>query len=236
MIPIIMFKFKPYFFLVTLFLLILTINAQEGVYRGVNYQEIEENIKIADSSFYYPKLISAFLVGDSNMSLQEKRHLYYGFIFHESYNPYAHSIYMDSISQYYGKSKLVNDDYKKIIKYSDSILSITPFDIRSLQAKAFAYYSLYEKEKELKVQNQIMIIYDAILSSGDGLNKDNAFHILFISHEYDLIDFLGFKFSGEQSLVDDKYDHLLLLPNEYQIEGLYFDASASFNYLLKLYK
>lgn len=227
---------KVSFLLVNFFILSFTLSAQENNDRGVNYPKIEENIKIADSSFYYPDLWTAFLAGDSNMSLQEKRHLYYGYVFQNSYNPYAHSIYMDSISQFYGKGNLLKNDYRKIILYSDSILSHIPFDIRSLQAKAFAYYSLDEKEKELKVQNQIMMIYDAILSSGDGLAKESAFHILYISHEYDLIDFLGFKFNGEQSLVEEKYDYLLILPNEFQIEGFYFDASASFNYLLKLYK
>lgn len=231
-----MLKLKTYFILVNLFLLTFTIDAQDGVYRGVNYLEIEENIKIADSSFYYPKLWSAFLAGDSNLSLQEKRYLYYGFSFQESYNPYTHSIYKDSITQYYKKSKLEKKDYKKIILYSDSVLINNPFNIRILQAKAFAYYSLHEKENELKTQNQIMMIYDAILSSGDGLAKESAFHILYISHEYDLIDFLGFKFSGEQSLVEEKYDYLLILPNDYQVQGIYFDATVSFNYLLKLYK
>ena len=229
-------KLKFYFILVIISLLPLTINAQNNSFIGVKYQEIEEHIKILGSSFYYPKLWSAFLEGDSNMSLQEKRHLYYGFCFQESYNPYSYSIYMDSITKYYGKSELVDKDYRKIIQYSDSILFYIPFDIRSLQAKAFAYYSLYDKENELKVQNQIMMIYDAILSSGDGLSKENAFQILYIAHEYDLIDFLGFKFSGEQSLVEEKYDYLLILPNEYQVEGLYFDTTASFNYLLKLNK
>lgn len=231
-----MLHLKIYIILVNLLILPLAILAQENTHRGVNYTEIEENIKIADSSLYYPNLWSAFLAGDSSMSLQEKRHLYYGFVFQDSYNPYSHSIYMDSISQFYGKSNLLKNDYKKIILYSDSILSHIPFEIKSLQAKAFAYYSLHEKENELKVQNQIMMIYDAILSSGDGLAKESAFHILYISHEYDLIDFLGFKFNGEQSLVEDKYDYLLLLPNEFQVGGLYFDVSASFNYLLKQYK
>ncbi|NPD45034.1 MULTISPECIES: DUF4919 domain-containing protein [unclassified Lentimicrobium] len=230
------FKLITYFVLVNLFLLKPTINAQNNLFRGVHYQEIEAQIKFADSSFYYPKLWSAFLEGDSNLSLQEKRHLYYGFIFQESYNPYSHPIYMDSISQYYSKSELVKDDFLKIIQYSDSILITLPFEIKSLQAKAFAYYSLFDKENELKVQNQIMMIYDAILSSGDGLAKESAFQILYIAHEYDLIDFLGFKFSGEQSLVEEKYDYLLILPNEFQVEGFYFDASASLNYLLKLYK
>lgn len=231
-----MINIKPSFLLTSLVLLFTSIIAQNEATRGVNYDEIEANIKIADSSLYFPLLWSTFLAGDSNLSLQEKRHLYYGFAFQEPYNPYAHSIYMDSISQYYGKNGLVTKDYHKIIRYSDSILSIAPFDIRSLQAKAFAYYSLCDKENELKVHNQIIMIYDAIMSSGDGLAKESAFHILYIAHEYDLVEFLGFKFNGEQSLIEEKYDHLLLLPNEFQVEGLYFDASASFTYLLKLYK
>lgn len=231
-----MINIKPSLLLTCLVLLFTNIIAQNEATREVNYDEIETHIKIADSSFYYPDLWLAFLEGDSNMSLQEKRHLYYGFVFQDSYNPYAHSIYMDSIFQFYGKGDLGTKDYNNIIRYSDSILSIIPFDIRSLQAKAFAYHSLYETENELKVHKQIMMIYDAILSSGDGMVKESAFHILYISHEYDLINFLGFKFNGEQSLIEDKYDQILLLPNEYQVEAFYFDTSTSFNYLNELYK
>ncbi len=217
-------------------LLISTLNAQEKVIRGINYDNIESNIKHADSTTYYLQLFSAYLVGDSSMSLQAKRHLYYGFIFQEKYNPYAISVYMDSISQFYGKVGLNDKDFYKIIQYSDSILSIIPFDIRSLQAKAYAYYSLYEKENELRVQNQIIMIYDAILSSGDGLSQESAYQIIYVSHEYDLMDFLDFKFSGEQNIIEDKYDYLKVLPNELQVQGLYFDASATFNYLLKSYE
>jgi len=53
----------------------------------VNYKKIEKNILKKKSPFFYTHLLKRFTDGDTLFNLDEKRHLYYGYIFQPEYNP-----------------------------------------------------------------------------------------------------------------------------------------------------
>ena len=65
--------------------------------------------------------------------------------------------------------------------------------------------------------------------------KKEAFYVIYTSHEYDLLNILGFQFGGSQSLIEH-YDYLTLAENEAKIEGLYFDVSPCLNSMSKMFK
>lgn len=62
------------------------------------------------------------------------------------------------------------------------------------------------------------------LVRGTELKKKTAFNIIYSSHEYAVLNILGFKFGGQQSLIEH-YDFLKVNKNKYNIEGCYFDIS-----------
>ena len=110
-----------------------------------------------------------------------------------------------------------------------------PFDLNAIN------YQLYSLEQmgNMSIFNkrviQLKTIIDALMSSGNGKNKKEAFYVIYTSHEYDLLNILGFQFGGSQSLIEN-YDYLTLAENEAKIEGLYFDISPCLNSMSKMFK
>ncbi len=195
-----------------------------------NYSKIEKTIKKDQSELYYPKLMQRFLDSDTGMSLEEKRHLYYGFSFQPDYAPYGHSDYEDSLNSILEKGSPNEQEYEKMIRFADSALLYNPFNNRVINAQLVAYEKLGNTDSFDKKLNQMRIIFDALFSSGDGRSKKTAFYVIYTSHEYDLLNVLDFEFGGGQSLIEH-YDYLKVAPNSYGIEGLYFDVSPCLNSL-----
>ncbi|MFH6943878.1 DUF4919 domain-containing protein [Flavobacterium sp. FlaQc-50] len=204
--------------------------SQSPKFVAPNYKEIESNIKDKKSVYYYPNLLEKFNVSDSTMTLEQKRHLFYGFVFQEKYNPYSVSDDKKSLNTLINKENLTNQDFEKIIELSDLNLKENPFDLRPLNYKSYAFKKL-NKEAESKLNViKTNIIMEALLSTGNGTSKESAFYVINTSNEYDLINMIGFQFGGEQSLIEH-YDYLKLAENKYNIPGFYFDISPCLNHI-----
>ena len=83
-----------------------------------------------------------------------------------------------------------------------------------------------------KKLTQLRTIVDVLMSSGNGKTKEDAFYVIDISHEYNLLSILGFQFGGSQHLIEH-YDYLSVAENNQNIEGFYFDVSPCLNSILK---
>lgn len=189
-----------------------------------NYDAIKKEIKDINSVYYYPKLIQKYNSGDFTMLIEEKRHLYYGFVFHDNYSTEYASKNRDKLIEILQKKELNEIDYDQIISYGDSILKTSPFDLRILNYQNMAFEKRGINNKMINSSAKLRIITNAILSSGDGLTQESAFCVTNISHEYDILNILGFKFGGSQSLIK-KTDYLTVKENNDKIKGLYFDIS-----------
>lgn len=218
--------------LLLLFAFCLHAQAQENTFESPNYKTIETNIKDKKSDFYYPKLMARYEVSDTTMTLEQKRHLYYGYTFQPTYNPYKNSSASESLSEIMKKEELSTEDLTEIIKLSNVALKENPLDIRSLN---YRLYSLEQQNKIVELKKNLIkleIIVDALVSSGDGISKETAFYVIDTSHEYDLLAMFGFRFGGEQSLIEH-YDYLTVAKNEDNVKGLYFDVTPCLDYLAR---
>lgn len=224
--------------LLTLVLTILSFTtfSQEIKFEKPNYNKIEKEIQKKSSSYYYEKLKEKFNASDSTMTLEEKRHLYYGFSFQKEYSSSYHNKANDSLINVLNKQNHLTDDFKKIITFGNQILSENPFDLRVLNYQLYAYEKMQEKDNYIKKLTQFSIIVDAILSSGDGTSKENAFYVINVSHEYDILNIIGFEFVGSQSLIAGQYDYLKVKENNFKIDGLYFDISPSIKSIENMFK
>ncbi len=81
------------------------------------------------------------------------------------------------------------------------------------EAVSQAYFMFYEKQ------------VDAIMSTGYGLSENTAFVVIYIPDEYEILEVLGFRFSGTQSLLINNIDMLGIFENPYGFTELYFDVS-----------
>ena len=199
-----------------------------------DYKKIEKAIKKEGSNFFYPSLMARYKAGDTTLTINEKRHLYYGFTFHDNYSPYGHSNYEDSLRSMLNKEELDSLDWFKIVEITDKILEKSPFNMRAMNSQFSASKELGILERQVKCKMQYLTIIDVLMSSGNGLREKTAFYVIDTSHEYALINVLGFQFGGSQSLIKH-YDYLTLAENEAGIEGFYFDVSPCLNSLSKVF-
>ena len=113
----------------------LSAHAQEEFFSAPDYAQIERNIKEGTSSYYYPKLMEKYMAGDEKMTLEEGRHLYFGFIYQQQYVPTDTSSYNNQLAQALSKKTFTPTDYANILEYSNALLLEDPFNLRALNAK-----------------------------------------------------------------------------------------------------
>ena len=218
------------------FILISSLSySQDWDFEKPNYKKIEKNIKKKNSNLFYKSLMNRFQNADSTMTLEEKRHLYYGYTFDENYSPYSRSDYGDSLRVVLQKEKLDSLDLIKVVDFTDKMLLDNPFDLNAINYQLYSLEQMGDKTTFNKKVTQLRNIVDALMSSGNGKSKKEAFYVIYTSHEYDLLNILGFQFGGSQSLIEH-YDYLTLAENEAKIEGLYFDVSPCLNSMSKMFK
>jgi hypothetical protein len=220
------------------FVLILFVTglfAQNVEIKSPDYRQIEKNIQKKGSPLFYKKLMKRFIASDTTFTLKEKRHLYYGYSFQPNYSPYERSEYEDKIRGLLNQKEISVDELYKIVSLCDSSLVQYPLDLRCRNYQLYALDQLKLIGQFNQKIIQMRIIYDAMLSSGDGLSKKTAFYVINARHEYDILNALGFKFGGMQSLIDH-YDYLELADNPQNIEGMYFDITPCLNSMKNMFK
>jgi hypothetical protein len=216
---------KKIFLSILIFVSIVTFS-QDLQFKKPNYEAIKKEIRDVNSVYYYPKLKQKYDSADFTMSMEEKRHLYYGFVFQADFSTEYASKSRERFIEILQKKELNETDYDQIISYGDSILKTSPFDLRILNYQNIAFEKRGINNRVISSSAQMRIITNAILSSGDGMTQESAFYVTTISHEYDILNILGFKFGGSQNLIKT-YDYLTVKENDDKIKGLYFDISPS---------
>lgn len=216
------------FFSVLFLLFSITAFCQAEEFIKPDYKEIEKNSGDKKSPLYFDTLFERYKKADSTMTLEEKRHLYYGYSFQKDYSPYSVSDAQEDLNEILRSEKTDKKTLEKLIKITNKVLDDYPFSIRIKEFRIYAFKQL-ERHKEANAEEtQAGMIIDAILSTGDGSTQENCFYVINTSNEYEILDILGFRFGGEQKLIQHRYDYLTLAENSYNIEGFYFDVTRLF--------
>ncbi|RYJ42713.1 DUF4919 domain-containing protein [Flavobacterium beibuense] len=205
--------------------------AQDFELKKPDFDLIEKNVKDKNSPYYFDKLYARFIVADSTMTIEERRHLYFGYSFQDEYAPYERSDAEQDLNEILQKEEITQQDYQDILTLSSKILKTYPFSIRMMEYRIFVYNELRQYDDAVKETVKANIILDAILSTGEGTSKESSFYVINVINEYELINILGFEYGGQQELIDGLYDYLTLKENSYNIEGLYFEVSRCLNSL-----
>jgi hypothetical protein len=124
---------------------------------------------------------------------------------------------------------------EKIVRFGDLAVGSNPFDFEAINYQLFAFDKMGDKENFQKRMTQARMIVDVLMSTGKGLEIENPIFVISTSHEYFLLNVLGFKFGGEQSLMG-QCDYLAIEENDAEVKGLYFDVSPCLNSLSKFIK
>lgn len=225
---------KKFAFILVLTIISTTLFAQFDEPLAPNYAQIEKNIKNSSSNFNYSNLMKRYELGDSTLTLDEQRHLYYGFVFQPQYNPADTSRNNAKMASVLSQQHFSQTDFDEILGYADALLKEDPFNLRALNAKLLVYAQKNEVESYRKTAQKREIVQQAIISSGDGMEKSTPYYVIKVAHEYDMLNFLGFKFGGQDKIERNcNCNSLTLSPNQFGVEKLYFNISPTLDYARK---
>ncbi len=189
-----------------------------------DFEKIERAINDRQSPYYYPDLMKKFHSNDTTMTLPEFRHLYYGYALQEDYSPYRIQTTIPStIKQLYAnnvdRTQVVCDS---IIAYAHKCLNNVPFDLRQMHILQ-TYLTKRGNEAEAALwRYRFNGILQAILSSGDGKTPETAWHVIFTTEEYNVLNLQGHQVT-ERTFVEPYFDYIAVKKNPINVEGFYFN-------------
>ncbi|WP_026991404.1 DUF4919 domain-containing protein [Flavobacterium subsaxonicum] len=210
------------------FLLVLGANAQQQETVSPDYASIEKNIKDTNSPYYYANLMKRYNAADTGMTIEERRHLYYGFALLDKKTDEAQlKGIQNKLKETLHKADPTNADFENVVAYTGTLLQAYPFSINMKEYRIYCLKALNRYEEAAKEKAQTDIIIDAMLSSGDGTSPENCIHVIDIANEYELVGILGFETKGEEYLISNKYNYLVIDKNSYDLPGLFFDVNTA---------
>lgn len=163
--------------------------AKKAEPQAPDFEQIKADVTNPASPYYYPKLMERYERNETIMNLNDYRHLYYGYLFQEDFNPYRNNDILARNEALYYKDKHTRAELDSIISYAKEAIADNPFDLNQMN---FLIYALRERGKVNLAsiwQYRLNHLLQTIASSGTGLDPDNAWHVINPRHEYNLVNF-----------------------------------------------
>lgn len=191
----------------------------------VDYTAIEKFVNNQESS--YNALVERFITGDTTLTLDEVKMVYYGSYFSPKYD---YSDATDEINQSFR-----DKNYEEALKLLRNELATSPANLELLfMAMVSAIELEEENEKELYTLKLRQLV-DVIFSSGDGKSTKTALKVLEVSDEYIIINgVLGARVK-QQALVGVCDQMTIYEEDPEETFDLYFDVSLHMKRLNELF-
>ncbi|MDE6715003.1 MAG: DUF4919 domain-containing protein [Muribaculaceae bacterium] len=221
-------------FLLSLICLTATgVGSEKPITRNVaevpDFEAIKKATLDPTSPYYYPKIFQQFMSNDTSMTPEQYKHLYYGYVFQEDYDPYRRSAHADRVEELYFKQQHSREECDTIMKYAELSLSDNPFDLRQMM---FLIIALKEKQKNARAsiwQFKLNHLVGTIISSGHG-TKEMPWYVISPVHEYNLLNFMNYMVTDHQDEEGGTIDYLTVKSTVEKDaskvpEGFYFNVA-----------
>lgn len=193
--------------------------AQEGNLNPPDYAIIKTLIDNEESGFHYPKLLERYKQHDTTLAFEEYYLLYYGQVLQEDFKPYK--IGADDFKKAaYRKEKDI--DLHQLKEMGIQALNDHPFDLRSLLIMIDVSYNAQDTELGDKLKNKLINLLSTIYNSGNGESCETAFHVIDVSDEYIILEYLQLN-RKKQSLIGF-CDRQEVEKNDRGIKSIYFNV------------
>lgn len=155
-----------------------------------------------ESKFYYPRLLRMFMSNDTVMTDEDYKYFYYGTLFQEDYDPYRPNPYEAQVKQieplYFKTENLTRAERQTIEDLSRKSLENNPLDLRQLMYRVY----VYEQNKKYNLakiwKHKLDHILLTIAASGTGNDPENAWVVVYPSHEFDFFNIPGGSVESQQ--------------------------------------
>lgn len=188
-----------------------------------DYKQIEKDIQDKNSAFYYPSLKARYAVADKTLTIDELRHLYYGSaLIVENTPTEAAAQALENFGAILKKENPTPNDYLLALKYSDTLIKYKPYSILLKHYRVFCLKEMGRYDEAIVERDQIEMIAEAILSSGNGASETSSIHVVDIDNEDDAINLLNFTVAGNGIASTSKEAFVPVEQNIYNQSGVYF--------------
>jgi len=208
--------------------------AQTETFNIPDYKKIEKETTTETSALYYPKLLARYSNFDTSLTQSEFQYLYYGALYNPSHNVFGSADLKAIRKRLLSQKQLEDNQLDTLLQVEKKILVGDPFSMKDLNILENIYLRKGYKDSASLIDFQLNSIIKTILSTGDGKSKKSGYHITVISHEYDILNVLGFKPKG-QSLVGN-CDVLHVDENDKGVKDVYFDATKILEAEMNMFK
>ena len=198
-------------------LLLISIAASIGVQAQVlpqlkrekpDLEEIRRATLDHTSPYYYPRLMKEFQRNDTLMKIDKFRHLYLGYMFQEDYNPYRSSERTITYDATLNRSKnLTRQECDSVIAYAEQALSDNPFNLGEMVMLINALRAKGKTNLANIWQYKLNYILMSIVSTGTGLDEENAWYVIEPQHEYVLLNMMDYSVS-DHVFYDPSYEYI----------------------------
>lgn len=191
-----------------------------------NMEEIKKAVNDRNSPYYYPRLMEEFEKNDTLMKLDKYRHLYLGYMFQEDYQPYRPSNMARKMETVYNKPNPTRQECDSVIKYAGLALKDNPFNLSQMMGLIHALRLKGKRNLADIWQYKLNYILMAIVSTGTGLDEENAWYVIEPSHEYILLNMMGYTVTTPL-FYDPYYEYLKVMsPRGVSAGGFYFNIKT----------
>ncbi|MCM1163630.1 MAG: DUF4919 domain-containing protein [Muribaculaceae bacterium] len=176
------------------------------------------------SPYYYPRLMQEFQRNDTLMKIDKYRHLYLGYMFCEDYNPYRSGERSITYDATFNRSKkLTRQECDSVIAYAELALADNPFNLGEMVMLINALRGKGKTNLANIWQYKLNYLLMAIVSTGTGLDEENAWVVTDPQHEYVLLNMMDYTVS-DHVFYDPAYEYVTVVDsNGGDAGGFYFN-------------
>ena len=205
-----------------------TLSAQDSTLvrpQAPENEQILSDIMNGLSPYYYPSLFMRYMEGDTTLTMDDYRHLYYGYAWQPEYEPFDKPQAKDDLLRLIAvtKDSLSLENAEKIIDLANEVMKSDPFSPGNLNILVYGYGSIGNKVQEKINYRRLQMVIKTIQSSGTGLKEASPWHVLSFSHATDMMAYLNLDY-GTRRVVSRTTEYIPLafrLPGG--VKGYYFN-------------
>lgn len=192
----------------------------------IDYDAIYKETQNPQSKFYIKKLLERYQNLDTTLTLEDYKHLYYGYTKTEYYSPMQ-------VKSTELRKKVLEKNIDEAKKLADTLDKKNPVNLNLLYSKSIL--AMYEKDREKGVKYATLLqgLITTILSSGDAQSSETALVITAVEDEYFILMLLQLNYQGVATT--DCCDIFDIKTNSGETKKFYFNKEKSSEYILKMF-
>lgn len=200
---------------------------------GVDFDAIRRAVSDTASPYHYPRLWRRLLDGDRTLGPQELRHLYYGQVYQDSYDPINAGLF-DREREYFASERA--GEWPQAAAAVRDLVRRDPLNLKYNRMAAASLPQCGDSAAARAHLRRWRLLVDVILASGDGRSDATAYVVTRVPDEYQVLAHLGLAatahvFRGGPAGLRRYSDVFVLGPNSAGRDTVHFNTNWSYWYL-----